>query len=743
LFSSKRRSNALIVIALVLTAAFAVLPIATIQFAKSQIATAATAPVYTYYNLSYVFSHQNQLKGEAIATRGTVKFMASIFMFEDFWLQAQTNQSENMKVVTREAGLPLPQEGTLIEIQGTIESSNLEGGFYYINASSISNAKNVLLIGWDGVQRNHLFELLNNGSLPNLQSIINDGQIVNVTVSDHRTDTKSGWTQILTGYRWWRTGVFNNVYWFHSIPRGYTIPERAESYFGSDNVATGHITGKMGHMEVINGSSTAATGIFTHEAIYSNIPSQVDVCNVGDRNATIVGPLALQFIENYSRTQFFGFFHFSDPDTAGHTQPSGGENSPLYENAIMRCDNWLGQIQNKLAALNLTQNTLVYVTADHGFDEGGYSHNFAPYISLVTNDKRVTRNGDQIDVAPTAYYGLGMWGKTFEPSIDGYPLQISLPAGEEERRQSVLADLTAPPKTTISSPTNGATVSGTVPITFNASDKYLSAVLFLVNNTLKSDGPWTWTYTNTVQANGLYNFETANLNPGAYSLTLLAFDEHGASNGQSNSTITVKETALQPSPTPNPTPKPAPKATTAPTSTPMYTAAPTPTATTLPAITDNGATIHLTINGNISSSQMSSVTIATNKSASTTTLSFTIMGQSGETGFGNVTIPKCAITYGTTPVIFIDNQPAQDQGYTQDSDNYYVWYTTHFSTHQVSIVFAAVSSSSLPVEAIYGITAVAVVVLIVTVAVVLRRARQKLKNPNTCWTAWLMEKTQS
>ena len=79
-----------------------------------------------------------------------------------------------------------------------------------------------------------------------------------------------------------------------------------------------HITGKMGHMEVQNGSSTTATGLYTHEAIYSNIPSQVDVCNVGDRNASIVGPLTLQFLENYSKSHFFAFFHFSDPDSAGH-----------------------------------------------------------------------------------------------------------------------------------------------------------------------------------------------------------------------------------------------------------------------------------------------------------------------------------------------------------------------------------------------------------------------------------------
>jgi hypothetical protein len=50
------------------------------------------------------------------------------------------------------------------------------------------------------------------------------------------------------------------------------------------------------------------------------------------------------------------------------------------------------------------------------------------------------------------------------------------------------------------------------------------------------------------------------------------------------------------------------------------------------------------------------------------------------------------VAYGTTPTIYIDGQPASSQGYTQDSDNYYVWYTTHFSSNQVSIVFTAGSS---------------------------------------------------
>ena len=124
---------------------------------------------------------------------------------------------------------------------------------------------------------------------------------------------------------------------------------------------------------------------------------------------------------------------------------------------------------------------------------------------------------------------------------------------------------------------------------------------------------------------------------------------------------------------------------------------------------------------------MSNVTIATDQSAASTTVSFTVTGKSGTTGFSNVTIPKSAVPYGTTPTIYIDNQPAQDQGYTQDANNYYAWYTTHFSTHQVSIVFTTTSSSSLPQEAIYGV-AVAVAVVVIVAVVLMLRKRGKGKS---------------
>jgi hypothetical protein len=157
-----------------------------------------------------------------------------------------------------------------------------------------------------------------------------------------------------------------------------------------------------------------------------------------------------------------------------------------------------------------------------------------------------------------------------------------------------------------------------------------------------------------------------------------------------------------------------------PTLTPTPTASPTPTPSenTIQATTNNGSTIHLAINGNITSPQISNVAITTNQSESTTILSFTLTGQSSTTGFSNITIPKTSVTYGTTPKIYINNQPASNQGYTQDN-NYYVWYTTHFSTHQISIVFAANSPTSSPTSSLGSQDAVFLGLGLVQIAIIL------------------------
>ncbi|HUT60151.1 MAG TPA: hypothetical protein VNA25_20080, partial [Phycisphaerae bacterium] len=43
---------------------------------------------------------------------------------------------------------------------------------------------------------------------------------------------------------------------------------------------------------------------------------------------------------------------------------------------------WTGKIIDKLKQLGLYDKTTVYVTADHGFDEDGKGHKYAPYGRL-------------------------------------------------------------------------------------------------------------------------------------------------------------------------------------------------------------------------------------------------------------------------------------------------------------------------------------------------------------------------
>ena len=191
-----------------------------------------------------------------------------------------------------------------------------------------------------------------------------------------------------------------------------------------------------------------------------------------------------------------------------------------------------------------------------------------------------------------------------------------------------------------------------------------------------------------------------------------------------------------PSPTPTPTPTPTPAPTQAPTNTPAPTTAPTPTTkpattpsptptpATVVATTGTGSTVNLKISGNVTSSQISNVTIATGQNQ-TTTVSLTVTGQSGTAGFSNMTIPKSAVTQGSTPKIYIDNQLASNQGYTQDTNNYYVWYTTQFSTHHISIVF---TTTPIPEFSSPIIISLLIALVVVTLAALLLRKRETGKS---------------
>ena len=306
--------------------------------------------------------------------------------------------------------------------------------------------RNIILIGWDGAQRNHVKESLNRGELPNLERLSSEGALVAIDIL-RVTDTKAGWAQILTGYEPEVTGVFSNGR-YGPIPKGYTVFERLEEFFGPDNFVTAAVIGKKGNVDAAppkrvrveekkkqkgkkkkgkKRKKTEGKIIVEGGVKYRVIPGKpyyytkdsMDVFMNGLIDDEKVGYSALGLLLEYKDKPFFFFVHFAEVDHKGHKY---GENSEEYNDALKSADFWTGKIMEKLKELKLYDKTLIYVTADHGFDEGMKGHGDAPYVFLATNDSEVIRRGQRADIAPTILDRFGLDLTKIKPSLDDHTL---------------------------------------------------------------------------------------------------------------------------------------------------------------------------------------------------------------------------------------------------------------------------------------------------------------------------------
>ncbi|MHC4444101.1 MAG: alkaline phosphatase family protein [Planctomycetota bacterium] len=311
----------------------------------------------------------------------------------------------------------------------------------------VAKVKNAVLIGWDGCQRQHLKECMARNEVPNLLKLADEGNLVAIDIL-RTTDTKAGWTQILTGMEPEKTGVFSNGR-YQPIPVGYTIFERLEKHFGPDKICTVAIIGKKGHVDdgppkkirmpaegekpkgkkkkqqrrQEPGSKIVEENGVKYQVVpgkpYYQTKDHMDVFINGLKENDKVGELALEHLERCKDRRFFFFIHFAEPDHVGHAH---GENSKEYNDGIISDDMWTGKIVARLKELGLYDKTLIYVTADHGFDEGEKSHKDAPHVFLGTNDPEVIRRGERCDIAPTIMDRLGLDLKSLNPPVDGRPL---------------------------------------------------------------------------------------------------------------------------------------------------------------------------------------------------------------------------------------------------------------------------------------------------------------------------------
>ncbi len=341
------------------------------------------------------------------------------------------------------------QSGWLAVVLLTCAACSLAQGL------DVERPRNVILVGWDGAQRGHVHEALRRGELPTLKKLATEGVMIDAEVRG-KTDTKAGWTQILTGYNPDVTGVFSNAR-YRDVPKGLSIFERLEEHFGKDNFVTVAVIGKKVHCGEINppkriryeegvepeppvkakgkakgrqrGAHKAPGWQIVEEhgvkyrvfggSPYYTMHFACDVWEFGLMKDEKVGTRAIALLEQYKDKPFLFFVHFAEVDHSGHKY---GENSKEYNDALISNDTWTGKIMDKLKELKLDDKTLVYVTADHGFNEGQKGHPNAPHIFLATNDKRLQKGmapATRADVPVTIMSRFGLDLAKFQPPLAG------------------------------------------------------------------------------------------------------------------------------------------------------------------------------------------------------------------------------------------------------------------------------------------------------------------------------------
>ena len=323
--------------------------------------------------------------------------------------------------------------------------------------------RNIILMGWDGAHRDHVKALLAEGKLPNLKKLIAEGAMINIDVTSGATDTKAGWSQILTGYKPQITGVYSNGR-YRDVPAGYSVFERLKARFGTNTFAAVAVIAKRANCGEIDpptrapldaatdGGDAAAEARKDRRIVeedgrqflvfdgspYYTMHKACDEWVFGLEEDGKVGDKTLELLEKYQDKPFFFFVHLAEVDKKGHRF---GEPSAEYNEAIVSGDTQLGRLAERLKALKLYDSTRVYVVADPGFDVGAKNHLNAPYVFLATNDKAVTRAGTRADVAPTILDRFGVDLTKLDPPLSGETLTRA-----SSRPESELKAPAKPPK---------------------------------------------------------------------------------------------------------------------------------------------------------------------------------------------------------------------------------------------------------------------------------------------------------
>ena len=368
---------------------------------------------------------------------------------------------------------------------------------------------------------------------------------------------------------------------------------------------------------------------------------------------------------------------------------------------------WGGDLSGTETTKTITITGNMVVTASYTQNTYALSVTSTGSGSVTINPNKETYHyGDTVILTalPSQGWEFSSWSKDVESSQN--PLSLTVTG-----TKSIQASFTQTNYQVTFNAGEGGTVSPTGTITY-LEGQYVPIQAIPADGYIFS----AW----TVSPNTAAEFDNAN------SLTAVATIN---GNGLITATFAPKPTPTPtpPSPTPeptarpttsptnNPTPKPSQTPTNTPTSpTPEPSPTPIPGAVTyVQALTIDGKNVTLTLGGNTASSTIISAGIRTDQSNSTTTVTIAVIGQSNLNGFGNLTIPKSAIPFGTIPIVYVNGDQSPSQGYTEDGKNYNIWYSTQTPTYELSVNFGTTApSGDFPYWAVLTIVVIAVVALV-------------------------------
>ena len=230
-------------------------------------------------------------------------------------------------------------------------------------APTARGPKAVILVVWDGTQRAHLQEMLRKGQLPNLGAFASENQPMTWPViktetcrpgseAGYRTETGPANSAMATGLGYAGMGNWTNDD-PHPIPDGRTLWE----WFKGRGYVTGIVSSK--------------DEPFWPNSTLNNARGDIDYWKVSRQPQSWITDNALAFIRAHAASRFFLWIHYRQPDSLGHAH---GENSAEYTQGLVVDDGEFGRLLAELKARGMTGDTVLILTTDHGFNEGGMQH---------------------------------------------------------------------------------------------------------------------------------------------------------------------------------------------------------------------------------------------------------------------------------------------------------------------------------------------------------------------------------